>query len=330
MAQQYPMIEQCDGGVIVTARSTVDAQQAAADALGGDCTITKVEKIHHGGIGGFFATELIKVTAMPSGRRSLVAETTVAMSSAEDLVTALRHRSPQFADRLLNELGRGVPADDLDRDVDRDVDPEADPAELDVRERVLVYAGSAPGHEVAPVRAPAPAPVPARVRSLSPCGTHFAQQALAPTSSTVVLPTVVPTAVAPSTAETTVIAPPLAFRNAARGAITDDLLDDLRDDLRDDLHNDLRDAYWPSARGPRTDPFGGELRIEREIDRDAPRPPLTAPAPVRRGPPNHAGSDHGAITGRADARWSSQSLRALGLPDRIVDAAMVQRPVSEA
>ncbi|HEY4332203.1 MAG TPA: hypothetical protein VGM78_06525, partial [Ilumatobacteraceae bacterium] len=32
----------------------------------------------------------------------------------------------------------------------------------------------------------------------------------------------------------------------------------------------------------------------------------------------------------ADARWSSQSLRALGLPDRIVDAAMVQRPVSEA
>ena len=97
--QQYPIIERHSEGVTVTARNSVEAQQAANDALGTDCTITSVEKVHEGGIGGFFATELVRMTAKPSKLQEMDA----VLTSAEDLVSSLRARAPHFADRLLEE-----------------------------------------------------------------------------------------------------------------------------------------------------------------------------------------------------------------------------------
>ncbi|MGZ7005668.1 MAG: hypothetical protein ACXVLX_08720 [Ilumatobacteraceae bacterium] len=97
--QQYPIIERHSEGVTVTARNSVEAQQAANDALGTDCTITSVEKVHEGGIGGFFATELVRMTAKPSQLQEMDA----VLTSAEDLVSSLRARAPHFADRLLEE-----------------------------------------------------------------------------------------------------------------------------------------------------------------------------------------------------------------------------------
>jgi hypothetical protein len=112
MSKHYPIIERHGDSVVVVARSTVDAQNAASEAIGGDCTITNVERVRDGGIGGFFATELVRVTARPSQFRQADREIGAALSSAEDLVASLRARSPQFAERLLDELRHGAsPAD---------------------------------------------------------------------------------------------------------------------------------------------------------------------------------------------------------------------------
>jgi hypothetical protein len=105
----YPMIERQGPAVVVTAHSTVQAQQAAAEALGVDCTITHVERVQEGGVGGFFATELVRVTAQPVaasstvGRRQEHEEMDAVLASADDLVSSLRARVPHFADRLLSE-----------------------------------------------------------------------------------------------------------------------------------------------------------------------------------------------------------------------------------
>jgi hypothetical protein len=103
----YPMIERQGAAVVVTAHSTVQAQQAAADALGSDCTITHVERVQEGGLGGFFATELVRVTAQPvaapAAQRAEHEEMDAVLASADDLVSSLRARVPHFADRLLAE-----------------------------------------------------------------------------------------------------------------------------------------------------------------------------------------------------------------------------------
>jgi hypothetical protein len=104
----YPMIERQGTAVVVTAHSTVQAQQAAAEALGVDCTITHVERVQEGGLGGFFATELVRVTAQPvaaspAGRSQEHDEMDAVLASADDLVSSLRARVPHFADRLLSE-----------------------------------------------------------------------------------------------------------------------------------------------------------------------------------------------------------------------------------
>jgi hypothetical protein len=104
MTKTYPIIEKLADSVVVTARSTVEAQQAAGDAIGGDCTVVSVERVREGGIGGFFATELVRVVARPSQFCVTARELDAAMSSAEELVTSMRSSSPQFADRLMSEL----------------------------------------------------------------------------------------------------------------------------------------------------------------------------------------------------------------------------------
>jgi hypothetical protein len=98
------MIETYEDGVVVIARNTVEAQQAAGDAMGGECTIISVERVREGGIGGFFATELVRVVAKPSSFHRSDRELSAAMTSAEELVSSLRTGSPQFADRLMDEL----------------------------------------------------------------------------------------------------------------------------------------------------------------------------------------------------------------------------------
>lgn len=105
----YPIIERHADGVTVTARNSVEAQQAANDTLGTDCTIVKVEKVQEGGIGGFFATELVRVTAKPLQ----LSEMDAVLTSAEDLVSSLRTNAPDFADRLLDQWRhetQGAPA----------------------------------------------------------------------------------------------------------------------------------------------------------------------------------------------------------------------------
>ena len=62
----YPQVESHGDSVTVTAYTTVEAQEAAAKALGTDCTITHVERVQQGGLGGFFATELVRLTARPA------------------------------------------------------------------------------------------------------------------------------------------------------------------------------------------------------------------------------------------------------------------------
>ncbi len=107
----YPLIESHGDSVTVTAYTTVEAQEAAAKALGTDCTITHVERVQQGGLGGFFATELVRLTARPASVSTRSTEDMDAvLASADELVSSLRTRVPQFADRLFEEWERELEA----------------------------------------------------------------------------------------------------------------------------------------------------------------------------------------------------------------------------
>ncbi len=107
----YPLIESHGDTVTVTAYTTVEAQEAAAKALGTDCTITQVERVQQGGVGGFFATELVRLTARPAVSSSKTTDDMDAvLASADELVSSLRTRVPQFADRLFEEWEREMDA----------------------------------------------------------------------------------------------------------------------------------------------------------------------------------------------------------------------------
>jgi hypothetical protein len=107
----YPLVESHGDTVTVTAYTTVEAQEAAAKALGTDCTITQVERVQQGGLGGFFATELVRLTARPAMTSAKVTDDMDAvLASADELVSSLRTRVPQFADRLFEEWERELDA----------------------------------------------------------------------------------------------------------------------------------------------------------------------------------------------------------------------------
>jgi hypothetical protein len=107
----YPLIESNGDSVTVTAYTTVEAQEAAATALGTDCTITHVERVQQGGLGGFFATELVRLTARPALTSTKATDDMDAvLASADELVSSLRTRVPQFADRLFEEWERELDA----------------------------------------------------------------------------------------------------------------------------------------------------------------------------------------------------------------------------
>jgi hypothetical protein len=139
MTKATPTIEIYGDTVVVVARSAEEAQRTAMDTLGATCTVTAVERVRSGGVGGFFATELVRLTATrtaPGARPTppTPAPTTTAataatsplfsgsdsemeavLASAEDLVASLNRRTSGFAERLLDEIGAtsaaGAPSD---------------------------------------------------------------------------------------------------------------------------------------------------------------------------------------------------------------------------
>ena len=105
MAKTYPVIERSGERITVLARSAEEAHAAATDELGVTCSIVSVEKVRSGGVGGFFATELVRLVA--SSARGPVADEptarTATFASAEELLQALP-QTAEFAARLKDEI----------------------------------------------------------------------------------------------------------------------------------------------------------------------------------------------------------------------------------
>jgi len=245
----YPIVERLADEVIVTARSTVEAQQAAGEAMGGDCTIVSVERVHEGGIGGFFATELMRVTATPSRFRSVESELSAGLSSAEDLLTSMRKQSPQFVDRLITELRQTA-------------QPVAEPATREVAAVVAEPAAVVAAGRQQPVDTAA---------ALTPAVSEELVQRIQQAQSQPAAPT--PAA-----------APPHALVQP-------------------------QPAIQPPA--------------QPVLHQAPPQVPARQAVPI-------ADLPSMGVIERPDGRWSHQSLRALGLPDRIVDTALEARPSSES
>jgi hypothetical protein len=249
MSKTYPIIERLADEVIVTARSTVEAQQAAGEAMGGDCTIVSVERVREGGIGGFFSTELVRVTARPSRFHRADRELDAAMTSAEELVSSLRSSSPQFADRLMDELLHHRP----------------EPQQAD---------------DTAEIHLPADAL--AVIAELN----RFEEQA-AP----------LPTAAAP----------PVAPRGASPAVTPSVSLDRVARDL--ELERRLAEAIAGLEK-----PTPAPVELPRGNYGNPERVPAIVAGPT-------------ATARQADPRWSHETLRALGIPDRMVDLAVSEQPV---
>ena len=115
MAKTYPVIERNGGRVTVLARTAEEAHEAITNELGLGCTIVSVERVRSGGMGGFFATELVRLVAAPKGSERARADV-ASFASADDLVFALPGGGDQFAARLQQELAalttKGIQAAD--------------------------------------------------------------------------------------------------------------------------------------------------------------------------------------------------------------------------
>lgn len=281
----YPIIERLADEVIVTARSTVEAQQAAGDAMGGDCTIVTVERVREGGIGGFFSTELVRVTARPSRFQRAHRELDAAMTSAEELVSSLRVASPQFADRLMSEL----------------------------RQPRVSH------HEV--VIAPDAVPTAAIRTAAIPTATiPTATSPTAAISTAAISTEAIVIAVRPSEQDTGP-APAVVRPTCAN----DDLYSAANASLDAGFTGEeLREALAAAVAATAAEPIlfpGGP-------------PSVAAPMPTGHRCTPIASDEMDRfpmIASRrnvpaSDPRWSHQTLRAIGLPDRIVDIAMLQHP----
>ncbi len=345
----YPIIERLADEVIVTARSTVEAQQAAGDAMGGDCTIVTVERVREGGIGGFFATELVRVTARPSRFQRVDRELDAAMTSAEELVSSLRDAAPQFADRLMTELRQPrqheivIPTDS--------VEVEQPPTPLATKHPAFA------AHEqtTTPVIASPVIGSTVTAGATVGLGATFATGTIYRANGSSQSYTVDPFAVDPFAED--------PFRNdvsAAAAAYDADI--DWASDLENDLEttsitdsNSLADRYssglyrsnagqagdhddlYRAANAALDEGFtGDELRtaLAEAIGEDpVPTSPAHASTPHRCTPIAAEDLDRFPMIATrrnlrpTDPRWSHQALRAIGLPDRIVDIAMLQHPV---
>ncbi|MCU1367849.1 MAG: hypothetical protein JWN39_3488, partial [Ilumatobacteraceae bacterium] len=305
----YPIVERLADEVIVTARSTVEAQQAAGEAMGGDCTIVSVERVHEGGIGGFFATELVRVTARPSRFRRADLELDAAMTSAEELVSSLRVSSPQFADRLMSELSQP-----------------REPAAF------------------VPVAAPAPS-TPAVTPPVNTAARRF--EPFLDDDSDRFRPLGQAASFVPEDPALSMIADHLPSLDDE--PVFDEPADDDEVDFFDRFNaNQPTDAPLYNRHGtPAVDhAVVAEVRaahesmstpawevIDRVVQEHAAMQSRPAAIVHRCAPSADADQDRSPVVvprrlpHAVDARWSHQTLRAIGLPDRIVDLAMLQRPV---
>jgi hypothetical protein len=182
MTKATPTIEIYGDTVVVVARNAEEAQRAAMDTLGASCTVTAVERVRSGGVGGFFATELVRLTASRAGTAprtgaSGTAAATTAhsplfdgsdsemeavLASAEDLVASLNRRTSGFAERLLDEIGA---TSAVSGPLDPTVDQHPHPAPTPVAQQATV---------TPPVAATPPAAVttPIETRTAPPAGSR--------------------------------------------------------------------------------------------------------------------------------------------------------------
>ncbi|MEZ5218338.1 MAG: hypothetical protein R2715_17570 [Ilumatobacteraceae bacterium] len=118
MSKSYPVIEHSGDRIVVLARSAEEAHGAAVEELGATCTVVSVERVRSGGLGGFFATELVRLVATSKHVATAASIGLAApeqrpadFASAEALLSALPS-SGQFGSRLRAELAdltaRGV------------------------------------------------------------------------------------------------------------------------------------------------------------------------------------------------------------------------------
>lgn len=199
-----PLIETHGDEVVVVARSAEEAQQAAMDVLGPLCTVTAVDRVRSGGVGGFFATEMVRLTARHRAVETAPtftgsdSEMEAVLASAEDLVASLNRRTAGFAERLLDEINAvsGVDAET--------------PRSIQTLAEMLRAAGEPPTTAAAPTPSPvAPAAAPVVVAPATPV-------AVVPPITPITAPVVAAPAVATPSAFTPVAEPAPAHRAVDR------------------------------------------------------------------------------------------------------------------
>lgn len=107
MKNSYPHITRSGSTVTIEARTMAEADAAAEAALGPGFSVVSVRRLRRGGVGGFFALELVELVASAGPREEKPAE----MASAEELLQILQRNDGDFATRLLDRMG------DVDEDL---------------------------------------------------------------------------------------------------------------------------------------------------------------------------------------------------------------------
>ena len=110
MKTTYPHISSDGGTVTIEARTMAEADAAAHEALGPGWSTKSVRRLRKGGVGGFFAIEVVELIAEPAGRSGNGNGVSDEMASAEDLLRELTHNGGAFATRLIDRLAE--PLDD--------------------------------------------------------------------------------------------------------------------------------------------------------------------------------------------------------------------------
>ena len=106
MKPSYPHISRSGSTVTIEARSMAEADAAAEAELGPGFTVASVRRLRRGGVGGFFALELVELVATVGGPES---DRQAEMASAEDLLRSLQRNDGDFATRLLDRVGEWDP-----------------------------------------------------------------------------------------------------------------------------------------------------------------------------------------------------------------------------
>lgn len=107
MKNSYPHITRSGSTVTIEARTMAEADAAAEAALGPGFSVVSVRRLRRGGVGGFFALELVELVASSGPREEKPAD----MASAEELLQILQRNDGDFATRLLDRMG------DVDEDL---------------------------------------------------------------------------------------------------------------------------------------------------------------------------------------------------------------------